>query len=157
MAFHLHRLGLVGISLIRAGYDANSAADLAAARRPLKPDTLTKLAEQLGIAEAQLTRALYSDETRQWAFYRASARNARVVWEAARAAWKQAGLSDSEASTILGYSRSVLTRAKKAPGMQALSFAAALRLTTALNITQGPETFLPLRKCDDPGRSDCSQ
>jgi hypothetical protein len=143
VAFHLHRLKLFGRALHQAGYDRNAAADLAAARMPVAAQLVAELALRLGITHKELTRPLSGEEARQWAFYRASAANPQHVWDAARAAWRTAGLTDREAATVMGYGPSVPSRARALPTKIALSFVAAARLTTALRIPEGPEAFLP--------------
>jgi hypothetical protein len=146
VAFHLHRLKLVGRTLHAAGYHNADAADIAAARNLLTQRDIDALAERLGVTRPDLTRQLTPDEQRQWAFYRASAANPREVWSAARAAWTSRGLSERDAAKVMGLKPTTIINTKYR--VFALSFAAALRLTTALNVPGGPEALLPLPKRD---------
>ena len=151
MAFHLHRRKLVGRPLIAAGYHKDDAADLAAARTRLTAVRLARLAEALCVEFQDLSRDLSEHEARAWSFYRAAARDPKFVWTAARQAWSNAGLTDKEAAAIIGVKPSTL--AHYPARSVALTFNAAQRLTSALNIPRGPEIFLPLQKRDDGGRS----
>jgi hypothetical protein len=153
VAFHLHQLKLVGRALLDAGYDKTDAADLAAAKTPLSVPTVHRLARSLNIDLSELARPLTPDELRAWAFYRASASNPDYVWSSARQAWRTAGFSDARAARVMGCDPSVVWRATSTPDRTILSFDRAARLTTALNIPQGPEIFLPLPASDDPQRS----
>lgn len=155
VAFHLHRLELVGRSLLMAGYDRNRAADVAAARGALAQEEVVKLAEGLGIAVQQLTRKLSLEEQRAWSFYRLAAFEAEYVWTAARRLWQSNGLSDVEAARVMGYSKSAIAKAKTQPHRFTLTFEQAARLTTALNTMEGPEALLPLPNRDTarPSRS----
>jgi hypothetical protein len=146
VAFHLHRLKLVGAALHRAGYHKTDAADLAAGRVPLGFPEITALAAALGIPLAEISRPLTSAEKREWAFYRAAASDPRHVWDAARAAWTDKGLTDKDAAAIMGFQKSTLADAKRNPF--ALTFTAALQLTTALQTPGGPEALLPLPSRD---------
>lgn len=148
MAFHLHRLKLVGRALQEAGYHKTDAADLAAARSNLSDVRVTALAMRLGVETTELARELSLDERRQWAFYRACAANPQHVWAAARAAWTSKGLTDREAATIMGLKATTVVNTKFR--LFALSFTAATRLTTALDISAGPEALLPLPARDNP-------
>jgi hypothetical protein len=143
VAFHLHRLKLVGQPLVRAGYNPNLAADIAQARFPWRLISPTALAAQFGINPNELTRELTDDERRQWAFYRASARNPDHVWNAARSAWSAAGLTDKQAASIMRYKQSNVSRATTRPHSHVLNFDAAMRLTSALRVPGGPEALLP--------------
>ena len=97
MAFHLHRLGLVGRALREVGYNMHDVADLAAGRTSLKSTDTTEMAKRLGIAEQQLTRDLTEQENRIWAFYRRSAADPKYVWNSARVAWQAAEFSEQQA------------------------------------------------------------
>lgn len=141
MAFHLHRLKLVGRALHAAGYHKTDAADLAAARLRLSQNDVTTLAGRLGIAASELLRNLSAQDQREWAFYRVSAANPRGVWVAARAAWSAKGMTDGEAAAVMGFSANVTASAHRRPF--ALSFVAARRLSTALSLPGGPEALLP--------------
>ena len=151
MAFHLHRLKLVGRALHRAGYHKTDAADLAAARSGLSDIRVTALATRLGVDIAELTRDLSPDEQRQWAFYRACAADPQHVWDAARTAWTAKGLTDKDAAAIMGLKATTVINTKFR--LFALSFTAATRLTTALNILAGPEEVLPLPSHDGDQRT----
>jgi len=140
----LHRLKLVGRALRRAGYDRNTAADVAAARTALTAPSLSTIAARLGSEVHELTRPLTADELRQWSFYRSAASNPQHVWSAASSAWRDAGLSDKQAAATMHYAPPTVSRGLAQPNKHLLSFAAATRLATALNITEGPEAFLPL-------------
>ena len=102
VAFHLHRLKLVGAALRRAGYDRNTAADIAAARTALSAPSLSTLAVRLGSELHELTRTLTADELRQWSYYRRAASDPQYVWATACSAWRAAGLSDKEAAAVTG-------------------------------------------------------
>jgi hypothetical protein len=93
VAFHLHRLKLIGRALHQVGYHKTDAADLAAARSGLSEARVTALATRLGVESVELTRELSPDEQRQWAFYRACAADPQHVWNAARTAWTANGLT----------------------------------------------------------------
>jgi hypothetical protein len=147
VAFHLHRLKLVGRALHQAGYHKTDAADLAAARSGLSEARVTALATRLGVGTAELARELSPDEQRQWAFYRACAADPQHVWAAARTAWAERGLQDKDAAALLGFSPKRLSKAL-AIG-RPLQFEAAARLTTALNVPGGPEALLPSPKSND--------
>lgn len=151
VAFHLHRLKLIGHRLRALGYDPNDAADLAAARMPLRLSAISALAARLELDRAELTRPLTHDEQRVWAFYRASAADPSTVWRNARAIWR-AHYSDQQAADIMGLNVSLVWRAT-ARGRVVLSFERAARLTTALNIADGPEAFLPRPARNDAQRS----
>lgn len=154
MAFHLHRLGLVGRALREVGYNMHDAADLAAGRMSLKSADTTELAERLGIAEQQLTRSPTNEEGRAWAFYRRAAANPSYVWNSARTAWRAANCSDRQAAGIMGLKKSnVSTAVSSTATRRVLTFHQAARLTTALNIIDGPESFLPLSNNSDPQHS----
>ncbi len=142
VAFHLHRLKLVGRALHRVGYHSADAADLAAARTILAPSDIAKLASHLRIPPLDFTRQLSSDEHREWAFYRVSAANPDAVWRAARTAWVARNLTDKQAATLLGYTPKSLSKAIRTH--RPLQFPTAARLSTALNIPGGPEALLPL-------------
>lgn len=146
MAFHLHRLGLVGRALRDAGYNVHDAADLAAGRTALNSMSATGLAERLGIAVQQLSRELSDDETRAWSFYRRAAADPQHVWRNAQQAWRTAGVNDQQAADIMGVNPSVLRLSRIAATRYTLSFERASKLTTALNIVEGPELFLPSPK-----------
>ena len=153
MAFHLHRLGLVGRALRNAGYNVHDAADLTAGRTVLSSVGATGLAERLGIAVQQLSRELSEDERRAWSFYRRAAAAPQHVWSSARRTWHLANLSDQEAATIMGIDKTSIAQALSKPSRRVLSFEHAARLTTALNILEGPEVFLPTPKNNDPQQS----
>jgi plasmid maintenance system antidote protein VapI len=153
VAFHLHRLKLVGRPLWQAGYDRNTAADIAAARTALSDPSLSKLAACLGTQVHELTRPLTVGELREWSFYRRAVSNPQHVWAAACAAWRAAGLSDKQAAMVMGYAAPTVTRALAHPSRSILSFDRALRLTTALSITEGPEALLPLQQSVTAERS----
>jgi hypothetical protein len=150
VAFHLHRLKLVGRALRQVGFHPGDAADLAAARLPMSPGYLAYIAGALEVAPAELQRRLTSSEQRQWDFYRASAANPRQVWRKARDAWRAASLTDHEAAHILQIQPALIRRATSVAGRPVtLSFERAVRLSTALNIFPGPEAFLPSPPRDD--------
>lgn len=153
MAFHLHRLGLVGRALREAGYNVHDAADLAAGRTKLTTAACTQSAERLGIAVQQLTRDLTEEEVRSWSFYRRAAADPNYVWASARAAWQAASCTAQQAADIMGLDASVVWRSVAAPTRRVLDFNRAVRLTTALNITEGPERFLPSQKIYTARRS----
>src|SRR5262245_15739979 len=69
VAFHLHRLKLVGRPMHRCGFHTVDAADLAAGRTPLSEDRVDALAQRLGVVTIDLIRRLTECETREWAFY----------------------------------------------------------------------------------------
>jgi hypothetical protein len=115
------------------------------------PHRVSALATALGVDTTELTRGLTRDEQRVWTFYRACAANPRRVWEAARTAWTAGGLDDKQAAAVMGVSSKVVASAARRPF--ALSFAAALRLTTALNIPGGPEALLPSPEGDSHDRT----
>jgi hypothetical protein len=153
VAFHLHRLKLVGAALRRAGYDRNTAADIAAARTALSAPSLSTLAVRLGSELHELTRTLTADELRQWSYYRQAASDPQYVWVAACSAWRAAGLSDKEAAAVMRYAAPTVTRALADPTRTILSFERATRLASALNIARGPEAFLPLQQSATDERS----
>jgi hypothetical protein len=150
VAFHLHRLKLVGRPLHATGYHKTDAADLAAGRVPLTAVAVAELAEALDIEPTELHRALTPSENRAWAFYRVSAADPSRVWKAARDAWIGRGLTDKDAAKVMGFTPKAIAETKLRPF--ALSFTAALALTTALKIPAGPEAFLPLPKRAKPER-----
>ena len=109
------------------------------------------MATRLGVETAGLTRELTRDEQREWAFYRACAADPQHVWDAARTAWTANGLTDKEAAAIMGLKATTVVNTKFR--LFALSFTAATRLTTALNIPAGPEALLPLPSRDSDERT----
>lgn len=141
MAFHLHRLKLFGAALYRAGFHRTDAADLSAGRFVARHKALVALADRLGVTLHDLTRPLTAEESRAWAFYRSAAANPDHVWRSARIAWTDRSVTDKEAAHILGYKPKTVSDAQLQPFT--MSFAAAMRLTTALNIPGGPEALLP--------------
>jgi hypothetical protein len=141
VAFHLHRLKLVGRALLRAGYHAADAADLAAARAKLSANEIQLIANRLGTQPLDLIRDLTPHETRQWEFYRVSASKPDTVWCAARTTWMARGLTDKQAAALMGYTPKGLSKAINT--RRPLQFLQAARLSTALNIPEGPEVFLP--------------
>jgi hypothetical protein len=151
VAFHLHRMKLVGRALHQAGYHNADAADLAAARTLISQSFLEELARRLGVSAAELSRPLTPDEQREWAFYRASAADPSYVWNAARSAWTAKGLSETAAAAIMGLNRTTVAHA--VVRSHVLTFKSALRLSTALSLPGGPEAFLPLPTRDDPQQS----
>lgn len=152
MAFHLHRLKLVGRPLHAAGYHNADAADIAAARSLLSRTDIDTLAQRVGIPARELTRPLTHNEQREWSFYRGSASNPKHVWNAARDAWKTGGLSEKDAAKIMGVTMNAISAASRRPF--ALTFPAALKLSTALTLPGGPEALLPppKRNTDEPNR-----
>jgi hypothetical protein len=147
-------LKLVGRPLHHAGYHPADSADLAAARTILAPKHITLLANRLGIPPLELTRFLSPDEQRQWAFYRSSAHNPREVWRNAQTAWRAADWTDKQAAAIIGVNVALIRRGASGPRrLVTLTFERAARLTTALNIVEGPETFLPSPKRSDQQKS----
>jgi hypothetical protein len=153
VAFHLHRLKLVRQALLDAGYDKTDAADIAAAKTPLSPSKVDRLARSLSVDISELARPLTPDELRAWHFYRASASNPEHVWSSARRAWRAAGYSDARAARVMGFATPIISRALSVPTRHTLSFERAARLTTALNISEGPEALLPLHPRDDHQQS----
>jgi hypothetical protein len=149
VAFHLHRLKLVGQPLHRAGFHKTDAADLSAARVPLSQGDIARLARAMGVETKDLRRALTTHEKREWAFYRSSAADAPEVWRKAREAWIQKQLTDRQAANIMRMSPSAVSPLRAA----VLAFPAALRLTTALKLPGGPEALLPWPVRDNAQRS----
>lgn len=147
MAFHLHRLKLVGRALLEAGFHKTDASDLAAARVTLNPMRIQELAAALDVPEPELTRPLMPDEEREWHFYRIAAQHPDTVWRNARGAWTAHGLDQKRAAALMGYSAKRLSKALALN--RPLHFHAAARLTTALKTPGGPEALLPSPKCDD--------
>ena len=128
VAFHLHRLKLVGRALHRAGYQFRDAADLAAGRQLLSPHAVIQLANALAVSPLELTRPLSAEESREWAFYRAAATDPTHVWQAARRAWTSHGLTDKAAAELMGFKPKTLSKAKDR--RFGINFAAAFSLTT---------------------------
>jgi hypothetical protein len=154
VAFHLHRLKLVGRALRQVGFHPADAADLAAARLPMSRAYINYIARVLEVAPAELQRDLTSSEQREWDFYRASAANPRQVWRNARDAWRAASFTDLQAADILKVQPALIRRAASGTGRPVtLSFERAVRLSTALNIFPGPEAFLPSPPRDNEPKS----
>jgi len=149
VAYHLHRLRLTGRALAPVRYLSRPGLqDLTQARRPLSDHKAALLAQALNVPPEELTRPLTSDEATAWAFYRASARAPRYVWRQAQSLWRSAGPSNRQAANVMGLPQHAPANAlnlRRRP--ITLTFPPALRLTTALNIAEGPNMLLkPLRK-----------
>jgi plasmid maintenance system antidote protein VapI len=138
---------LVGRALNLAGYNKNDASELTAARRQLSRTALTALSNALHVSIEQLSRPLTNDEQREWRFYRASASNPADVWQLARNAWLARALTDKKAAELIGYSPKRLS--KDINTRRPMTFSTAARLSTALNIADGPEAFLPVPTNND--------
>jgi hypothetical protein len=157
VAYHLHRLKLAGAPLRKSGFLPQShLAYISQGRMRLSRNDVLRLAEALAIDVDAITRALTTNESAEWEFYRTSARHPRQVWQRARALWQSVDISDAEACRILKISRPTLAQSLVDPPLKprtTLSFAAAARLSTALKLPGGPATFLQNLQSNDPSRS----
>ncbi|WP_143149164.1 hypothetical protein [Hyphomicrobium sp. CS1BSMeth3] len=145
LAYHLHRLHITDRTIAHENRIPRSLfRDIRHAKLQLSSTDIAKLAKILHIDMLELTRPLTADELERWHFYRQSARHPREVWRNAHKAWKQAGLTTQQAAKIMAVPthtpRNALNDRRKP---EAMTFAAALRLTTALNLSSGPQTLLP--------------
>lgn len=153
LAFHLHRLGLTGRTLIDAHpiISPQRAADLTLGRLPLQLSNVPGFAALIGVPAEELTRPLTNAEHAEWFFYRVSARHAASVWASARATWCLHDLSVRQAATAMDLHHSFVLRNSnpRARNISPLTLPPASRLTTALSTTYGPECFLPERYRDE--------
>jgi hypothetical protein len=144
VAYHLHRTHSRTTALTRAGItkDRAHASDLVQGRIVLTVQDIAFIAEKLGVGSLELTRALSEPETEEWAFYRTSARNRIVVWERARSFWHANKLSDSDAATALGLSRSTLSDVMMLRSRRVMHFAQAVRLGQTLDTPLLPSSLI---------------
>lgn len=143
LAYHLHRLQLTGQPLRDAlKGKAYLATALSQARASVNHDFIEMLATSLNIAADELNRSPTDDESREWSFYRNSARNPKDVWRHASELWKQRGVSDKQAASIIGMKHPNLSRALSGKPVDVFDWQYAQRLSEAINVTP-PERFLP--------------
>ena len=139
MAFHLHRLNLIGDRLLPTGFLPKShLRHLTAARLPLAERDVTDLAARLHINVEELRRPLTQPESEEWAFYRSSTVNPRKIWARAHSLWRAAGLSNAEAARILDINKGTLLHClvgEDDERLVALSHPAASRLASAIGLS----------------------
>lgn len=151
VAFHLHRLKLVGEPLRNTGFvPSRYLGLLTKARVPLTSPDVEELARRLHTAAEDISRPLTKAESDEWAFYRYSAANLAQVWEHAQALWKAAGLTNADAARILDINYRTLSRCLAHEDPFALSFDGAQKLCGAIGLP-GPTAFIdgPLDRDDE--------
>lgn len=145
VAFHLHRLRLTGKTLRDCGFcQGHKCVHITQARIALAPSDARRLSGLLGIPEEDLTRPLTDEETVVWAFYRASAANAGLVWQRAHALWRDR-MTTSTAAAIMKIDRAAVVRNIRPNckrGYRVLTYPAALRLCRTLGVFEGPRALL---------------
>jgi len=138
VAFHLHRLNLVGEPLRNTAIlPDRHIALLSTARATLADRDIDELARRLCIHSTDLRRPLTDQETLEWRFYRVSARYPHEVWSRAKAAWEP-HMTHSHAARLLGLPRQTLYLCIVDPPETPhtiLSYKPALRLAADLGIT----------------------
>lgn len=153
VAFHLHRLDLVGEPLRRCAFvPIRHVGDVTSARSPLTSRDVLELAKRLGIDDGELSRPLTEAENEEWAFYRASMRNVLGVWHRAEKLWRHAGMSSADAADILGIDRRTLYRCLSNKDAFALSFEGAQRLCIAINLGSPADLIVDLENSNSIAR-----
>lgn len=144
MAFHLHRLNLIGEPLRKAlGEKSYLATALSQARIDISPDFITELAVNLGLRSDDLLRDLLENEAREWSFFRESARRPKEVWAEAQARWEAAGLSQQDVAALTGIRQSHISETISGKRNLALDWHQARSILLAAGADNTPETLLP--------------
>ena len=150
MAYHLHRLHLIGEPLRKA---LNGKADISTAlthaRMNMSRSAIIELATCLGIAADDLTRSLTDDEARQWSFFRSSAKHHAHVWSKALEHWKAAGLTQRDVANITGIPQPNISNALRMKSHDTLDWKQANALLDAAGAKTAPESLLPLPDSPD--------
>lgn len=142
-AYHLHRLNISASYLrVALGSRASITTSLTQARVGLSLTFAHQLAEQLGVEGDALTRELTTCEAQAWAFYRMSARNPALVWANARSRWEAAGLTQADASRILGIPQSHLSQTLSGKRGRILNYQQAEKLLSSVTLAETPGDLL---------------
>lgn len=142
-AYHLQRLSIAPARLRKAlGSRGSITTFLTQARVGISITFAHQLAEQLGVDGNALTRPLTDDEAQAWQFYRMSARNPSVVWQNARVQWEAGGLTQMEASRILGVPQSRLSQSLAGKRARVLDYQQVVKLLEAVSSVANPADLL---------------
>lgn len=144
MAFHLHRLNLTGEPLREAlkgkGYLATA---LSQGRVTIQIGFIEELAAGLNIAADELIRPLLEEETHEWSFYRASARNREQVWANVAQFATTNNLSLRTLANIIGMRIADVSNSISGKRQKVLSLDHALKLATTQTPPLDPHSLLP--------------
>jgi hypothetical protein len=103
----------------------------------------------------ELTRHLTDEEVAAWRFYRVSAAHHAIVWQRARDAWQQRGLTLTEAARVMGFTPAHSSLALKPDSRRRiLALPPAARLADACALPAGAETFIIGLEDPNPAKSD---
>lgn len=138
VAYHLHRLKLVGKPLRDSGFCQGKLLPLLLqAGLELSAADTHRLAKGLRADVSELTRPLTDGEAAEWRYYRYVAAHPDKVWRAIQCLITRHGLTLTEVSNIMQVERGRVARnLRQAPrrGHHVLGFAPANRLCIALRL-----------------------
>jgi hypothetical protein len=143
VAYHLHRLGIPPVKLMRAGISRDDAREMHAGSIRLTTKDLMHIAAALQLDANDLCRELGDDEKRQWRFYRVSARQVAEVWRRVAETAAAHGCSQHRLGELLGISQSAVSRVIRGERTSpVLNWHDAATIAAALGLKEGPDVFL---------------